>query len=362
MSLVARLKKIGIDTYLLLLAGTVLLATVLPVSGDAAVLVKTISVWAVALLFFLYGARLNTAAVVAGIANWRLQGLVFLTTYLVFPVIGVVLALLLSPFLGPSITTGLLFLVVLPSTVNSSIAFTGMAHGNVPASVCAASVSNLVGVFLTPALAALLLHTKGGGVNVDAIGSIALQILLPFAVGQLLHRWLGGWIGRHKRVTLVVDRGSILLIVYSAFSAGMVAGVWQQLDLGTLALLFAADAGLLARDHGGRGADVAVCRFEACRPDDAAVLWLDQEPRERRADGQYPVRRHAGQPDHPADHAVPPDPAVRLRHHRATLGQPHRGRAGPRHPVETKRPAPWDRPSDDLGFGSPVSRTRSSLP
>lgn len=246
MSLVARLKKIGIDTYLLLLAGTVLLGTILPVSGDAAVLVKTISVWAVALLFFLYGARLNTAAVVAGIANWRLQGLVFLTTYLVFPVIGVVLTLLLSPFLGPSITTGLLFLVVLPSTVNSSIAFTGMAHGNVPASVCAASVSNLVGVFLTPALAALLLHTKGGGVNADAIGSIALQILLPFAIGQLLHRWLGGWIGRHKRVTLVVDRGSILLIVYSAFSAGMVAGVWQQLDLRTLALLFAVDAGLLA--------------------------------------------------------------------------------------------------------------------
>ena len=247
MSLAARLRRIGIDTYLLLLAGTVLLATILPVSGDAAVVVKAISLWAVALLFFLYGAKLDTAAVIAGIANWRLQGLVFLTTYLAFPILGVVLALALAPWLGSTISTGLLFLAVLPSTVNSSIAFTGMAQGNVPAAVCAASVSNLVGVFLTPLLAALLLHTNGGGgINVSAVGSIAMQILLPFALGQALHKWIGAWISRHKPLTLVVDRGAILLIVYSAFSAGMVAGIWQQVDLGTLAVMIVADCVLLA--------------------------------------------------------------------------------------------------------------------
>jgi len=103
-----------------------------------------------------------------------------------------------------------------------------------------------VGVVLTPLLAALLFRTSGVGVSTDAIISIGVQILLPFILGQLLRRWVGAWIVRHKKVTLFVDRGSILLIVYSAFSAGVVAGVWQQVDGLTLSLLVAADIVLLA--------------------------------------------------------------------------------------------------------------------
>ncbi|SEQ48585.1 solute carrier family 10 (sodium/bile acid cotransporter), member 7 [Devosia sp. YR412] len=172
--------------------------------------------------------------------------LVFGTTYLVFPLVGLGLSWSLAPWIDPSIALGILFLAVLPSTVQSSIAFTSMAQGNVPAAVCAASLSNLVGVVVTPALAALLLSTSGMGIRLDAVFGIAVQILLPFVVGQLLRRWIGAWIVRHKKVTLFVDRGSILLIVYSAFSAGMVAGIWQQVSGTTLILLVAADIVLLA--------------------------------------------------------------------------------------------------------------------
>jgi len=246
MSLQAKLKRIGLDTYLFLLLGTVALATVLPASGLGAVVVSKVAYYAVALLFFLYGAKLNSAAVLAGLANWRLQLLVFGATYLAFPLLGLGLSSALSPWLDPNLVLGILFLAVLPSTVQSSIAFTALARGNVPAAVCAASVSNLVGVFLTPALAALLLHTGGaGGINADAVFSICLQILLPFALGQLLRRWVGKWIERNKRLTLVVDRGSILLIVYSAFSAGIVAGVWNQVEPSMLAMVVAADIVLL---------------------------------------------------------------------------------------------------------------------
>ncbi|WP_244523030.1 bile acid:sodium symporter family protein [Devosia sp. YR412] len=194
----------------------------------------------------MYGAKLDTASVVAGLTNWRLQLLVFGTTYLVFPLVGLGLSWSLAPWIDPSIALGILFLAVLPSTVQSSIAFTSMAQGNVPAAVCAASLSNLVGVVVTPALAALLLSTSGMGIRLDAVFGIAVQILLPFVVGQLLRRWIGAWIVRHKKVTLFVDRGSILLIVYSAFSAGMVAGIWQQVSGTTLILLVAADIVLLA--------------------------------------------------------------------------------------------------------------------
>lgn len=237
MGLYARLKRIGIDAYMLMLIGAMALATVLPASGLGATIVSTVAFYAVALLFFLYGAKLDTAAVVAGMTNWKLQLLVFGTTYLLFPLLGLGLSAALGPFLEPHVALGILYLSLLPSTVQSSIAFTSMAHGNVPAAVCAASVSNLVGVVLTPVLAALLLHTEGQGIRPEAVVNIAMQILLPFVLGQLARRWIGKWIARHKRLNMVVDRGSILLIVYSAFSAGVVAGIWQQVDLATIALM-----------------------------------------------------------------------------------------------------------------------------
>lgn len=246
MSLSSKLKRIGFDYYLLLLVGTVVLASLLPARGWGAELVSQIAYFAVALLFFLYGAKLNTSAIVAGLANWRLQALVFASTFVAFPLAGLALSSALSPWLRPEIVVGLLYLAVLPSTVQSSIAFTSIARGNVPAAVCAASISNLLGVFITPLFAALLLHTSGeGGIDLGSMVDIGVQILLPFVVGQLARPLVGKFIQRHARVTQIVDRGSILLIVYSAFSAGMVAGIWQQVDLSTLAIMVGADALLL---------------------------------------------------------------------------------------------------------------------
>lgn len=238
MGIFAQLKRFGIDTYMLMLLGTVVLGSILPASGEFAAIVKTISLIAVALLFFLYGARLDTSTVIAGFANWRLQGLVFATTFAFFPLLGFVVSLIVGSFLDPTIVIGILFLGALPSTVQSSIALTGLARGNVAAAVCAASISNMIGVILTPLLCALLLHSEGG-IDPAAIGSVALQILLPFVVGQLLRPFIGEFVKRHRMMTLSVDRGSILLIVYSAFSAGMVSGVWTQVGFWPLVLTLA---------------------------------------------------------------------------------------------------------------------------
>ena len=159
------LRRIGVDTYMLLLFATVGLGVLLPAQGLAAASLKHLTYWAVSLLFFLYGAKLNPSAVRAGITNWRIQGLTFASTYVLFPVIGFVFAWIFEPLLGAKLTFGLLFLAVLPSTVQSSIAFTSIAGGNVAAAICAASVSNLVGVALTPAMVAVLLHQGDGGVE-----------------------------------------------------------------------------------------------------------------------------------------------------------------------------------------------------
>lgn len=233
-----RLQRLGLDSYMLLLLTTVALGLLLPVQGVAAAGLKQITFWAVALLFFLYGAKLNSSAIRDGLLNWRLQSATFAATFILFPVLGVILTAVFGGWLAPEVALGLMFLAVLPSTVQSSIAFTGMAGGNVPAAICAASLSNLIGVALTPALVALMLHQGSGGVSMEAIGKIGMQILLPFFLGQIARPWIGGFVQRHRTMTLTVDRGAILLIVYSAFSAGTVSGLWHAIAGPSLALLF----------------------------------------------------------------------------------------------------------------------------
>ncbi|MEU1212081.1 bile acid:sodium symporter family protein [Streptomyces sp. NPDC005790] len=234
------------DPYILALIGTVVLAALLPVSGTGADVAGGASTGAVALLFFLYGARLSTAEMLDGLKHWRLHLTVLACTFVVFPLFGLAGHGLVPHVLTPQLQEGLLFLCLVPSTIQSSIAFTSMARGNVPAAICAGSFSSIAGILLTPLLAAALLGGSGGGFSADSLLKIVLQLLAPFLAGQLLRRWVGGFIGRHRTVLGYIDRGSILLVVYTAFSEGMVAGVWHQVTPLRLGALLGAEAVLLA--------------------------------------------------------------------------------------------------------------------
>ena len=154
--MMARLKGI-LDPFILALLGTVLLASLLPARGQWAVAAGWIADAGIVLLFFLHGAKLSREAIVAGARNWRLHLTVFAVTFGLFPLIGIGVSAL--PFLNPAIATGMLFLTLLPSTVQSSIAFPAVARGNVAAAVCSASFSNLAGIFITPLLVALTIRS-----------------------------------------------------------------------------------------------------------------------------------------------------------------------------------------------------------
>jgi len=238
--------RLPIDAYTLALLGTVIVAAIIPARGTGADAMGYLTYLAVALLFFLYGARLSPQAILAGVMHWRLQGLVFLSTFVLFPVLGLIITLPFRTWLGFDLTLGLMFLAMLPSTVQSSIAFTSMARGNVPAALCSASISNLAGIIITPLLVAVLLTSHNGGFSLSALKDISLQLLLPFALGQVARPLIGKWLLSHKLITSIVDRGSILLIVYGAFSEGMVAGVWSQLSLPSLALVIVLEMVMLA--------------------------------------------------------------------------------------------------------------------
>jgi sodium/bile acid cotransporter 7 len=235
------------DTFTLLLVSTVVFASFLPIGGIAADYFGLATKFAIGLLFFLHGARLSRDVVVAGLLHWKLHIVILAATFVLFPLLGLTTSILVPEILSPSLYTGIIFLCVLPSTVQSSIAFTSMAGGNVPAAICAASASNIFGMFLTPLLAGVLLTASGhSGFSLDALQSILLQLLAPFVLGQVLQPLIGNFIRSKNKILMPVDRGSILMVVYSAFSASVNEGLWQTTSLHDLGILLAIDSVILA--------------------------------------------------------------------------------------------------------------------
>lgn len=229
-----------IDRFLAAILLTVAFAAVMPARGEAATAVGWLADAAIVLLFFMHGAKLSPQEALVGARHWRLHTMVFLSTFALFPLLGISARFLAPGFLPGPLWAGVILLTALPSTVQASIVFTSVAGGNVPASMCSATASSLLGVFLTPLIAGFLLASHGIDISAHSVLGIVVQLLLPFVAGQLLRPWIGAYLTRHPRALKSVDYGSILILVYAAFSHGVVDGIWHQIgaeDLFKVALI-----------------------------------------------------------------------------------------------------------------------------
>jgi sodium/bile acid cotransporter 7 len=246
LKLMPRVKRLR-GSFTLALLATVIAASLLPCRGQTAITVNLIANIAIGLLFFLHGARLSREATVAGATHWRLHLVVLLSTFLLFPLLGFALKPVLAPLVTPALYTGVLFLCTLPSTVQSSIAFTSIAKGNVPAAVCSASASSLIGIFLTPVIVSVTIANRNAGASssLDGIWDIVMQLLIPFIAGQLLRPWIAGLLERGVPALRYLDQGSILLIVYTAFSEAVNEGLWHRTPVAALGGLAVVDIVLL---------------------------------------------------------------------------------------------------------------------
>jgi sodium/bile acid cotransporter 7 len=233
------LKLLALDRFTLLLVAMVVLASFLPVSGSAAHLFNIITTIAIAILFFLHGAKLSREAIVQGIMHWKFHVLVFAFTFAVFPILGLLAKPVLLPMLGQELYWGFLFMCFLPSTVQSSIAFTSVAKGNVASAVCSASFSNIIGMFITPVLVSVFILGKSehGFDPTSSIIQITLLLLLPFVLGQLFRPLVYPHMMKVPRLVKSFDQGSILMVVYGAFSSAVVTGLWNEVSWQTLLLL-----------------------------------------------------------------------------------------------------------------------------
>ena len=241
------LKLLALDRFTILLFVMVILASILPVSGHAAEIFSVITTAAIAVLFFLHGAKLSREAVMQGLTHWKLHGLVFAITFAVFPILGLLAKPILVPMLGQELYWGFLFMCFLPSTVQSSIAFTSVARGNVAAAVCSASFSNIIGMFITPIMVAFFIlgQTSHGFDPTSSIIQITLLLLVPFILGQILRPYVFPHMQKRPKIVKVFDQGSILMVVYGAFSSAVVAGLWHQVSGLTLFYLTLACSVLL---------------------------------------------------------------------------------------------------------------------
>jgi solute carrier family 10 (sodium/bile acid cotransporter), member 7 len=247
-----------IDPFLAILISTVVLASVLPAHGAAAVVVDTLATIAIMLLFFMHGARLARENLIAALGHWRLHLTILAITFVLFPLLGLALSFAFHDLLPSGLWTGVLFLCALPSTVQSSIAFTSIARGNVAGTIASAATSNLLGIGLTPVIVGLMTQTHGGAVSMSGVWRLVEQLLIPFAAGHLLRPWLGGWVARNKKLLSLTDRATVVLAVFSAFSAAVIEGIWHQVSLENMLLLVIVNIVLLA-------AVLTISRFTARR-------------------------------------------------------------------------------------------------
>ncbi|MGO4191127.1 bile acid:sodium symporter family protein [Arthrobacter sp. YAF17] len=217
-----------LDPFVVALLLTLLAAALLPPNAAAQGVLSVAGTAAIAVQFFISGLRLSTAEAVGGLRVWRLHLLIAGFSFVFSPLLGLGVAAGSSWYLTRELVAGLLFLTMLPTAVQTAVTFTTIARGNTAAAVCAASISNLLGIVVTPLLVALFLGSFSG-MNAASALRIVLQIVVPFLLGQLLNRRLGRWAERRAAPLKLVDRGAILLVVYAAFGTAVANGVWDRL-------------------------------------------------------------------------------------------------------------------------------------
>ncbi|ELV8681483.1 bile acid:sodium symporter [Vibrio fluvialis] len=235
MNVLAKLKK---EWFLVGMVVAIALATVTSELGRSGGVIhlEQLTGVGIAIVFFLHGLGLSPQAIKAGLTNWRLHVYIQMATFVVYPILWVIFGEAFLAYMPSALAFGFCYLLVLPSTISSSVAMTSVGKGNVPGAIFNASLSSILGVFITPLLIQLFMGFEGVQLDLlDSVISISKLLLLPMIAGQIMRPYLVAWVDRHKAVVNKVDKYVILLIVYNAFCDSVVNGIWSEFSVGLLA-------------------------------------------------------------------------------------------------------------------------------
>ncbi|MCJ8164853.1 bile acid:sodium symporter [Pontibacter sp. E15-1] len=246
--------RAGLDWFLLVLVGMIGLAWLFPEAGidREPVSLGDVASYGVSVIFFFYGLRLSPGKLRAGLSSWRLHLVVQLTTFVLFPLLILPLRTFFAGGEQELLWLGVFYLAALPSTVSSSVVMVSIAGGNIPAAIFNASISSLIGIFLTPLWMGLFLSSGSSG-DFDlasVMGKLVVQVLLPVVLGVLLHRYWGAFAERNKKRLRVFDQLIILLIVFTSFAESFARDMFSGYSLLDLAMLGGAMVGLFFLVYG----------------------------------------------------------------------------------------------------------------
>lgn len=232
--------KVGLDWFILAIITMIILASVWSTPGIQKGLfsLKSIAGYGVSLIFFFYGLRLSPQKLREGLSNWRLHSVIQLSTFVLFPV----LLLLLKRFFGSNgnelFWLGAFYVAALPSTVSSSVVMVSIAGGNIPAAIFNASISALIGVFITPLWMGILLATSAQGFDLtDVIIKLIIQVLVPVTLGIILNHRFGAFADKHRKKMRYFDQSVILLIIYTAFCESFAKHMFSEHGVSDILIL-----------------------------------------------------------------------------------------------------------------------------
>jgi len=232
-----KISRFGLDGFLLALIAMIFLAWLWPPAGiqKGIFSLKEAANIGVSLIFFFYGLRLSPDKLKSGLSNWRLHLVVQISTFLVFPLIMLAIIYFFGDKQNELLWLGVFYVAALPSTVSSSVVMVSIAKGNVPSAIFNASISSLIGVFITPLWMGLFLKTSTGNFDLGSvIVKLIIQVLVPVVLGILLHQKFGWFAEKHKKGLRLFDQSIILLIIYTSFCESFGSHLFSGFSMLTL--------------------------------------------------------------------------------------------------------------------------------
>lgn len=239
-SFIKLLRSAGFDWFIPALMLMILIAWLLPGPGlvTGVFSLKALGGFGISVIFFLYGLRLSARQLLSSLSNWKLNAIIQSVTFVVFPIIALIVKGLFPEGQIHLLWLGVFFLASLPSTVSSAVVMVSLAGGNIPSAVFNASFSSIAGILITPLLMGLVITSGAGAFDMSPVLlKLGYQVLLPLVLGLLLHPWLGEWAINSRKITRYFDQTVILIIVYTSFSNSFSSGLFSGFGAEVMAAL-----------------------------------------------------------------------------------------------------------------------------
>jgi sodium/bile acid cotransporter 7 len=191
-------------------------------------------------IFFLQGLQLPSENMLYDLMEWKLHLFIQCFNFIIIPAIVMILNSLGGTHLPKDLQIGFLYLAILPTTISTAVVFSGLVGGNQVGAIFNAALSNILAVFIVPVWTAWHLSTTAGLTIplLPLLVKLALLLILPFIIGQILRPWLKKSAVNFKNAIRRISIGIILFILYSAFCNSFKRGAWQEFGLNKILITF----------------------------------------------------------------------------------------------------------------------------